>query len=178
MDFHAHLAHTEIIGLLGGRFDVAERILEIHEAFPCNSLSTGLQCEMDPASEMEAREHFDRQNKIIVGWYHSHPTFEPNPSIRDIENQTAYQSLFRIEAENQMVIEPFVGVIVSPYDPRNPSNVSRFQYIHIENEWNLSHQYRLPFVCERTIEPQTEAPLADLFNQLSELVRKYRYHPK
>ena len=58
MDFHAHLARTEVIGLLGGLFDPEHRRLHVRTVFPCNSLSTGLQCEMDPASEMAARDAF------------------------------------------------------------------------------------------------------------------------
>lgn len=27
----------------------------------------------------------------VVGWYHSHPTFTPEPSLVDIENQRNYQ---------------------------------------------------------------------------------------
>lgn len=93
MDFHAHLAHTEIIGLLGGNFIKKEnaKILQVKSVFPCKSTSTGIQCEMDPESEMKAREVFAEQGYNVVGWYHSHPTFEPHPSIRDIENQTSYQ---------------------------------------------------------------------------------------
>ena len=91
MDFHSHMAHTEIIGLLGGTLDPEKRILYVTEAFPCHSLSTGIQCEMDPVSEMHAREIFAQKGLTTVGWYHSHPTFDPNPSVRDIENQTAYQ---------------------------------------------------------------------------------------
>ena len=43
MDFHAHLAKTEVIGLLGGQYDPETRSLYVRTVFPCNSLSTGLQ---------------------------------------------------------------------------------------------------------------------------------------
>lgn len=46
---------------------------------------------MDPVSEMNARILFEEKGLSVVGWYHSHPTFEPEPSIRDIENQGMYQ---------------------------------------------------------------------------------------
>ncbi|RCH81096.1 Myb-like, SWIRM and MPN domains 1, partial [Rhizopus stolonifer] len=110
MDFHSHLAHTEIIGLLGGNFirRGESKILQVKTVFPCQSTSTGIQCEMDPASEMKARDEFAEKGFNVVGWYHSHPTFEPHPSIRDIENQTSYQTLFREEKTGD---EPFIGVI-------------------------------------------------------------------
>ena len=69
---------------------------------------------MDPESEIKARDHFGEKGLIVVGWYHSHPTFEPNPSIRDIENQQNYQQLFKRWDSS----EPFVGIIVSPYDSK------------------------------------------------------------
>ncbi|KAH6563159.1 hypothetical protein BASA62_008719 [Batrachochytrium salamandrivorans] len=171
MDFHSHLAHTEIIGLIGGTFDPIKRELCMLQIFPCNSLSTGIQCEMDPVSEMNAREHFSHQNLCVVGWYHSHPTFEPNPSIRDIENQANYQNLFRRDDG----MEPFVGVIVSPFDSRTPVLVSRFQFITVSQEWNSMSEYRLPYSCLKSIIPSESIP-PELFVQISELVRTYRIH--
>ncbi|CAG8520541.1 18735_t:CDS:2 [Racocetra fulgida] len=41
--------------------------------------------------KIAAREVFAEKGLEFVGWYHSHPTFEPQPSVRDIENQTQYQ---------------------------------------------------------------------------------------
>eukprot|EP00842_Homolaphlyctis_polyrhiza_P003889 jgi/Hompol1/4500/HPOL_001788-RA len=160
MDFHSHLAHTEIIGLLGGKFDPVAMELSISHVFPCNSLSTGVQCEMDPVSEMEAREWFRNQDLDVVGWYHSHPTFEPNPSIRDIENQT----LFR-RADGT---EPFVGVIVSPFDRRTPVLISRFQFITVSQEWNSAAEYRIPYACVKSIIPSPTLP-PELFVQISSL---------
>jgi len=46
---------------------------------------------MDPVSEMHANEAFAARGFDVVGWYHSHPTFDPQPSLRDIENQAQYQ---------------------------------------------------------------------------------------
>ena len=48
MDTHSHLSKTEVIGLLGGRFQEELSTLRIHNAEPCDSISTGMQCEMDP----------------------------------------------------------------------------------------------------------------------------------
>lgn len=46
---------------------------------------------MEPESELEARVEFANLGVEAVGWYHSHPTFAPCPSKRDIENQFNYQ---------------------------------------------------------------------------------------
>ncbi|KAL5035475.1 hypothetical protein RTP6_003162 [Batrachochytrium dendrobatidis] len=172
IDFHSHLAHTEIIGLIGGTFDPVKKELNLLQVYPCNSLSTGVQCEMDPVSEMQARDHFNALGLNVVGWYHSHPTFEPNPSIRDIENQANYQKLFCREDG----MEPFVGVIVSPFDKRTPVLISRFQFITVSQEWNSMSEYRLPYSCIKSIIPSTSLP-QDIFLQISELVRTYRTHP-
>ena len=45
MDFHSHLAYTEIIGLLGGIFtsNGEGKQLLVQCVFPCRSMSTGIQ---------------------------------------------------------------------------------------------------------------------------------------
>jgi protein MYSM1 len=70
---------------------LTRKILYVNIAIPCKSISTGIQCEMDPISETLARDVVEKLNLSIVGWYHSHPIFIPNPSMRDIENQSRYQ---------------------------------------------------------------------------------------
>ena len=52
MDAHAHLSRTEVIGLLGGDFRSHLGTLHIHVAAPCDSVSTDMQCEMDPGTNM------------------------------------------------------------------------------------------------------------------------------
>ncbi|KAI8069658.1 hypothetical protein BC940DRAFT_22992 [Gongronella butleri] len=183
MDFHAHLAHTEIIGLLGGTFvDIAPsaatntdentptKRLIVDTVFPCRSTSTGIQCEMDPESEMKAREVFAAKGLTVVGWYHSHPTFAPHPSIRDIENQTSYQTLFRMQQTGD---EPFFGAIISPYDETAKSRYSQFEYFFISKEWNEDRSYRTPYACEqKTIEEHKLTP--SVMEQLKELVMEYQ----
>ncbi|KAI9251008.1 hypothetical protein BDA99DRAFT_522393 [Phascolomyces articulosus] len=184
MDFHSHLAHTEIIGLLGGKFEdhygnsnsgqssasPSQKILKVQSVFPCKSTSTGIQCEMDPASEMKAREVFAEKGYSVVGWYHSHPTFEPHPSIRDIENQTSYQTLFRDENSGD---EPFIGVIVTPYDTDTVSDHSLIQYIHISPRWNESNPFRVPYACKRMVH-QSEQVSPQVFEEFEKLVHEFK----
>jgi hypothetical protein len=40
IDLHAHLVDTEVIGLLGGRWDPASRLLHVQIACPCRGLET------------------------------------------------------------------------------------------------------------------------------------------
>lgn len=96
-------------------------------AFPCQPIETGhshhgegedieddrtRNVEMDPESELQVRQQIQKERMVIVGWYHSHPTFQPDPSVRDVENQTAMQRLFRCDDSG---LYPFVGIIVGPY---------------------------------------------------------------
>lgn len=132
IDFHAHLAHTEVIGLLGGLWNPLSNLLEITLAYACKSASTEMQCEMDPSSEMQARAEFSERGLVVVGWYHSHPTFVTWPSIRDVENQAAYQELF--QQENG--VEPFIGGIVNPYPMSGEREKSGWDWIGVGHEWN------------------------------------------
>ena len=121
-DLHAHLSESEIIGLLGGRYVPSERCLYVQAAFPCKSTSRGdaglTDVEMDPVSQIAAGNAIVNNGMTVVGWYHSHPRFQPDPSITDIENQSNYQNLFQteiFEKETNLVC-PFVGLIIGTYD--------------------------------------------------------------
>jgi len=165
------LVKTEIIGLLGGRFYESEKQLHISVALPCNSLSTGIQCEMDPLSEMKAREILEHMQLEVVGWYHSHPTFAPSPSLRDIENQSNYQMLFAKKTGQ----EPFIGIIVSPYDIRHPGDESTYSYVFINNqEYDENHEYKLPYQLPRDILRSETLP-SSLLQQVTELIKKYKF---
>ena len=97
MDFHSHLLSTEIIGFLGGSWDAEKRRLHLREAFPCRSIASesgAIHVELDPLAEVQVRQAIEKRNMRVVGWYHSHPVFAPQPSIRDVQNQTNYQYLF------------------------------------------------------------------------------------
>ncbi|OWZ16516.1 Metalloprotease [Phytophthora megakarya] len=144
-DLHAHLATCEIIGFLGGKWDEVSKTLYIQAAFPCRSLvidgdDGSTDVEMDPGSEIELRGIIENAQLEVVGWYHSHPAFAPDPSVRDIENQTSYQQLFQRpniskEANGESKIsEPFVGLIVGTYDTRRSTPVSLFRYFHTRGE--------------------------------------------
>lgn len=46
---------------------------------------------MDPVSQTQASETLALRGYSVIGWYHSHPAFDPNPSLRDIDTQAKYQ---------------------------------------------------------------------------------------
>ncbi|XP_023194662.1 histone H2A deubiquitinase MYSM1 isoform X2 [Xiphophorus maculatus] len=139
MDMHAHVSRGEVIGLLGGTFNQEEKVLKICAAEPCNSVSTGLQCEMDPVSQTQACDVLSSLGFSVVGWYHSHPSFHPNPSVRDINTQDQFQSYFSRGGA------PFIGMIVSPYDPANPSTHSQITCLLVKESQEPSSQNKLPY---------------------------------
>uniref|UniRef100_A0A8D0ACF6 Myb-like, SWIRM and MPN domain-containing protein 1 n=1 Tax=Sander lucioperca TaxID=283035 RepID=A0A8D0ACF6_SANLU len=146
MDMHAHVSRGEVIGLLGGTFSEEERVLKICAAEPCNSVSTGLQCEMDPVSQTQACDVLSSLGFSVVGWYHSHPTFHPNPSVRDIDTQDQFQSYFSRGGA------PFIGMIVSPYDPANPSPHSQTTCLLVkESQDSYQLPYRFDFLSSQDI---------------------------
>jgi protein MYSM1 len=121
MDAHAHLCTNEVIGYLGGTWDASAKRLTILKAFPGRGLASGSDVEMDPVAEVELKTQVAASEMCVVGWYHSHPVFEPNPSGVDVDNQLNYQKLFTDETCG---VAPFVGFIVGPYDLRLPTRVS------------------------------------------------------
>jgi len=95
MDFHSHLSSdTEIIGFLAGKWCARTKMLSITKALPAKRLfsnDANVEVELDPASVPEICEKIELENEKVVGWYHSHPLFPTNPSLRDCENQANYQ---------------------------------------------------------------------------------------
>ncbi|KAG1677833.1 hypothetical protein FOA52_008597 [Chlamydomonas sp. UWO 241] len=127
-DLQAHLCSDEIIGLLGGSWDAVTQVRSMMEA-------RGQRC---------------------VGWYHSHPVFEPNPSQKDMENQRNYQALFRDPACHQ---EPFVGLIVGPYNVSLPGPASAVTAFLVQQRSSMLVPYSLRYSLTGTSTP----PSADSF---------------
>lgn len=102
-----------------------------HQDSSNTATSRHTNVEMDPTSEVEVRAKIRNIGKNVVGWYHSHPTFDALPSLIDLENQRNYQMLFQEDQDGEdggnggevggtggrMVggDEPFVGIIVGRF---------------------------------------------------------------
>ena len=52
-----------------------------------------------------------RADLILVGWYHSHPFSQPDPTLQDIKNQLSYQKIF----QDEDLHEPCIALIVCKY---------------------------------------------------------------
>ncbi|KXS19142.1 hypothetical protein M427DRAFT_29123 [Gonapodya prolifera JEL478] len=156
IDLHAHLSHHETLGLLAGTFRPSTgdspATLHLRLARPCRSLSSSpVHCEIDPLSELAARKEFAERDLEVVGWYHSHPTFEARPSGRDVATQGGYQALFRrggcvteSGGSGGKDVEPFVGVIVSPRGGQGVG--SKWGVFHVGlDQWIPGGAGRVPY---------------------------------
>jgi len=74
-------------------------------------------------SQSEAVEAISQEGLQVVGWYHSHPTFLPNPSQQDLFTQTSMQRWL-----TEKTGAPFVGLILSPYGPNVTNLASIYRY--------------------------------------------------
>ncbi|GMH76294.1 hypothetical protein TrRE_jg1666, partial [Triparma retinervis] len=149
-DLHSHLVGCEVIGFLGGRYDSFEKTIFVQAAFPCTSTaredSGATDVEMDPVSQIVTRDAIARHGLEVVGWYHSHPAFEPDPSVTDIENQRSYQNLIKSagfakgakEKITKEAVVPFVGLIVGTYDPRSAMPQSTMRWFHCKADTSSS----------------------------------------
>jgi len=94
--------------------------------FKKKSSQAYISVEMDPEDAINVRKKIEaKKGQNVVGWYHSHPTFEPEPSNIDIDNQFNYQKLF---LEQDKEFEPFIGIIIGTFDIRLPTEESEINF--------------------------------------------------
>ncbi|EQB77620.1 hypothetical protein CB1_000413045 [Camelus ferus] len=115
LDFHSHLTRSQVVGYLGGRWDINSQsgylgpmgkgvfgagidvhafshlraVLTVLRAFPCRSRLG----DADTAAtiEEEIYQSLLLRGLSLVGWYHSHPHSPALPSLQDIDAQMDYQ---------------------------------------------------------------------------------------
>eukprot|EP01028_Stygiella_incarcerata_P006257 TRINITY_DN2564_c0_g1_i2.p1 TRINITY_DN2564_c0_g1~~TRINITY_DN2564_c0_g1_i2.p1 ORF type:complete len:676 (+),score=215.30 TRINITY_DN2564_c0_g1_i2:137-2164(+) len=166
MDFHVHLASTEVIGLLGGTWDKERSLIRIIEAFPCRSIPSvqeEVSVELDPTSEVDVRGRIAEKSLHVVGWYHSHPFFPPEPSFRDIANQLNYQQLLEDEKTGD---QPFVGAIFCPYGRDIPTEHSLVSWFHVERLTSADQPKKLRIQFTKKLENDLSL-LKETFESLS-----------
>ena len=96
----------EVAGLLIGKFEKKQDILEIWDAISGNQKSSSAFVYLDEEVMAATFEWLTRERPglSIVGWYHSHPGFDLFLSTIDIETQKRYQMMFPKAVA--MVIDP------------------------------------------------------------------------
>ncbi|XP_020021469.2 MPN domain-containing protein isoform X2 [Castor canadensis] len=120
LDFHSHLTRSEVVGYLGGRWDINNQMLTVLRAFPCRSRLG----DADAAAtiEEEIYQSLFLRGLSLVGWYHSHPHSPALPSLQDIDAQMEYQ--LRLQGSSNG-FQPCLALLCSPYYSGNPGPESK-----------------------------------------------------
>lgn len=94
LHLHALSSKFEVMGFLGGfcTKSVGRNKLSLTRYKPCKTAhQTGTTCEMCPVSQVEQAANLTSEGYELLGWFHSHPAFEPNPSRTDVATQVCIQ---------------------------------------------------------------------------------------
>ncbi|RKP14393.1 hypothetical protein BJ684DRAFT_5428, partial [Piptocephalis cylindrospora] len=179
MDLHSHLRHTEVIGFLGGLWNDETKTLHIMAAYPCSSMAVDeghVSVEMDPESAIRVRSAISQHGLEVIGWYHSHPLFAPDPSLVDLENQKNYQRFFREESTKE---ERFVGAIAGTWDQRLPGSVSVHNWFHVQGSGDTgsstAKRLRYEVLPELELAQKEEGLTEEEMSQMVALVQEYGY---
>lgn len=91
--------------------------------------------EMDPQDSHRVSSMIEEEGMSILGWYHSHPVFEVNPSNIDWNTHASFQKWFKQEEK------AFIGIIVGPYS-KNIDHTGKYtsllNWFHLERQSNCS----------------------------------------
>lgn len=105
MSVHSHMHRNEVIGFLSGYRTktkgpaTKKDVILITDCNPCASAQFNddggntdysRNVEMDPESATLVVKQVETKNQSLLGWYHSHPKFEVNPSHIDVINHEMY----------------------------------------------------------------------------------------
>lgn len=135
MDLHAHMSFSEVMGLVGGRWDNELKRLTISRYEPCKNIApSSTHCDMCPISQANAANIFHNENLEVLGWYHSHPTFAPEPSQQDLDTQSSVQLWL---GNNK----PCIGAILSPFSLHGALIASPYRCMIVEKKENFEDQY-------------------------------------
>jgi len=96
---------VEVIGLIAGKFDSANGILHLEDAYPMGH-GTAVYAEIkDYKNYVRAYKDIKKDNLFICGWYHSHPSYGCFMSREDLGTQARYQKLW--DKAIALVIDPY-----------------------------------------------------------------------
>lgn len=121
IDFHCHLTTNEVCGYLGGTWDFNSHNLMITNVFPM--LNSRFDRDKSAECEYEIQKAMLEKNIQLVGWYHSHPRFSAQPTMRDCDKQLDYQ--IKLRGTSDATYTPCVGFIFSSYDDEEVENETK-----------------------------------------------------
>ncbi|XP_050419310.1 MPN domain-containing protein [Patella vulgata] len=169
MDYHCHLTHSEVVGYLGGKWDSKSQHMSIRQIYPC-------RCRLGdkdkaPLIEEEIRRQMSHAGLSLVGWYHSHPHSQADPSLKDIGCQMSYQLKMKGSGSSY---HPCLGFIVAPYDRKKIKDNSAVQaYWVMPPPENRPSDYGIPMLMKYSIS-QNESISEDLLSEMKKLIEFYK----
>lgn len=135
MDLHSHMSLTEVMGLVGGIWNPEKKTLIILHYEPCrNVASSTIHCDMCPISQAKAADIIHSKGLSILGWFHSHPTFAPEPSQQDLDTQLSVQQWIGND-------KPCIGIILSPFSLQGALIASPYRCLVVRKKENFEDQY-------------------------------------
>lgn len=172
MDYHCHLTTSEVVGYLAGQFDPQTHHMKVVQAFPCRCRFADK--ENAPKVEEEVRNAIAQRGLVLVGWYHSHPSYQCDPSLQDIQNQLNYQSI--LQQENAPY-GPCLGIIVSPYDTYRTTKESVIRAFWVQAAMeSQTLKLGIPMLINTTLH-QDQFLTQDLLNELRWMWSFYKGGP-
>ncbi|XP_027049465.1 MPN domain-containing protein-like [Pocillopora damicornis] len=172
MDYHCHLTTSEVVGYLAGQFDPQTHHMKVVQAFPCRCRFADKENALKV--EEEVRNAIAQRGLFLVGWYHSHPSYQPDPSLQDIQNQLNYQSI--LQQENA----PYgacLGIIVSPYDTYRTTKESVIRAFWVQTSMEgQTQKLGVPMLINTTLH-QDQFLTQDLLNELRWMWSFYKGGP-
>lgn len=126
---------SEVMGLVGGYWNPLNRNLTIVQYEPCKNIaSSSTHCDMCPITQARATENLHSKGLAVLGWFHSHPTFAPEPSHQDMETQLSVQQWIGSD-------KPCIGVILSPFSAHGALIASPFRCMIVDKKENFEDQF-------------------------------------
>lgn len=172
LDFHSHLTKSEVVGYLGGRWDINSQLLTVLRAYPCRSRLGDV--ELAATVEEEICQNLFMRGLSLVGWYHSHPFSHALPSLQDIDTQMDYQ--LKLQGTNNS-FQPCLALICGPYFHGNQgmeSKISPFWVMPPPEQ--RPYDYGIPMEVEVTY-VQDGFLTNDILHEMMLLVEFYKGAP-
>nr|CAG4641497.1 EOG090X020Z [Eurycercus lamellatus] len=111
MEVHCSLTRSEVVGYLGGTWDMNSNTLTVKQAYPC--LSRLGDERRGQAVEVKIAQSMEASGLSLIGWYHSHPSAPPTPTIQDIDAQLEHQ--LKMKGTGEQGYRPCIAMISSPF---------------------------------------------------------------
>lgn len=171
VDFHCHLTTSEVCGYLGGTWDFNTHHLNITHTFPL--LNSRFDREKSSDCEYEIQKEMLEKNVQLVGWYHSHPQFSPQPTLRDCDKQMDYQ--IKLRGTSDSTYTPCIGLIFSSYDEDDAveSEGKILPFWVLPPPENRPHELGRPMLMSYNVQ-QDEKIAAELKQQMISCVDYYK----